>query len=133
MSVDSGDQARRPVLLLAEDDDDVRSVFEMVLSEHYELHMAETGQRALELAMQTLPDVILLDWTLPDARGDELIDQLRALRPGMSDVPIVIVSGSNAVMAMAERVHAVACPKPCDVDQLLSAIERALARGLPPP
>jgi DNA-binding response OmpR family regulator len=99
----------------------------MVLSERYHLFMAETGRRTLELASEIEPDVILLDWTLPDAEGDEIIGQLRTRGPALKAVPIVIVSGSNAVVAIAERVGAVPCPKPCDVDQLVGAIERALA------
>jgi DNA-binding response OmpR family regulator len=123
-----GSTERRRILL-AEDDEDIRSVFEMVLSEHFEVACAETGAEALALARVFRPDVVLVDWTLPDASGGELVERLRASDPDLARVPIVVVSGAATVKALAESINAVPCPKPCDVDQLIAAIERALAAG----
>jgi DNA-binding response OmpR family regulator len=112
-------------VLLAEDDEDIRSVFEMVLGEHYKVTCAATGAEALALADRVLPDVMLLDWTLPDASGEEVALRLRQMRSEVAALPIVLVSGASTVKALAERIGAVPCPKPCDVDQLIDAIERA--------
>jgi DNA-binding NtrC family response regulator len=120
------DRRRRQRVLLAEDDEDIRSVFEMVLAEYYDITCAETAAQALALADSLCPDVILLDWTLPDASGEEVAIRLRAMRPEIATIPIVLVSGASTVQALAERIGAVSCPKPCDVDQLVGAIERAL-------
>lgn len=122
----------RPVVLLAEDDEDVRLVFEMILSESYVIHAAETAAQAIQMASEHHVDVILLDWTLPDADGEEVIRRLRGLGAAKAAVPIVIVSGSSAVAALAAQFDAVACPKPCDADQLIGAIERALKRRSAP-
>lgn len=122
--------AVRPNVLLAEDDEDVRTVFEMILSESYEILAAESGAQAIRLASENDIDVVLLDWTLPDADGEEVIRRLRALGPSGKKVPpIVIVSGSSAVASLAKQFDAVPCPKPCDADQLIGAIERALGHG----
>jgi hypothetical protein len=40
-----------------------------------------------------------------------------------------VVSGVSTVGQLAERIDAIPCPKPCAVDQLLSAIDRALRRS----
>jgi CheY-like chemotaxis protein len=120
------DPRRRLRVLLAEDDEDIRSVFEMVLGEHYDVTCAETAAEALALADSLCPDVMLLDWTLPDASGDQVVMRLRRMRPEIAGLPIVVVSGASTVKALAERIGAVPCPKPCDVDQLIDAIERAV-------
>jgi CheY-like chemotaxis protein len=116
----------RQRILLADDDEDIRSVFELVLSEHYDVVCAQSGSEALALARSLLPDVILVDWTLPDASGGELVAQLRASGPELASVPVVVVSGAASVKALAESIGAVPCSKPCDVEQLLGAIDRAL-------
>ena len=119
--------SRRRRLLLADDDDDIRGVFELVLSEHFDVECAKSAAEALSCARAQPPNVILVDWTLPDMSGGELVTQLRASTPELAEVPVVIVSGSPSVKALAEGIGAVPCSKPCDVDQLLAAIERAMA------
>jgi CheY-like chemotaxis protein len=113
-------------VLLAEDDEDVRSVFEMVLAETYDLRTAASGEETISIAQDWQPDVLLLDWTLPDATGEEIVERLRARGSGCAALPIVVVSGDATVKEIARRIGAVACPKPCAVDQLMIAIERAL-------
>jgi DNA-binding response OmpR family regulator len=126
---DAGDgrtAAAKPKVLLAEDDEDIRSVFEMVLCDQYEIRCAGTAAQTLALAQSWTPDVVLLDWTLPDGSGDDVVRRLRAMKSDFANLPIVVVSGAPTVRALAAEVGAVPCPKPCDVDQLTSAIERAL-------
>ncbi|HEX9294882.1 MAG TPA: response regulator [Polyangiaceae bacterium] len=125
-SVDEPRADRRRRVLLAEDDEDIRSVFEMVLSEHFEINTAATGAEALYLAESWRPDVMLLDWTLPDASGEDVVKRLRAMRADVAALPIVVVSGASTVKLLAARIGAIPCPKPCDVDQLIAAIELAL-------
>lgn len=117
---------KRRRVLLAEDDEDVRVVFEMVLSDYFEVTCAASGGEALLLAVSSRPDVLLIDWSLPDASGGDVIERLRAMGPDFAGMPVVLVSGASAVTALAASFRAVPCPKPCDVDQLLSAIGRAL-------
>ncbi|MBI4347376.1 MAG: response regulator transcription factor [Elusimicrobia bacterium] len=55
---------------------------------------AETGARALELAIAEPPDCILLDLVLPDQSGMELCQKLRAL-PALARVPVVLFTGHS--------------------------------------
>jgi DNA-binding NtrC family response regulator len=118
----------RQRVLLADDDEDVRSVFEIVLAETFEVRTAATGAETVAVARDWQPDVLLLDWTLPDATGEEIVEILRARESGCATLPIVVVSGDATVKEIAQRIGAVACPKPCAVDQLMAAIERALEK-----
>jgi DNA-binding response OmpR family regulator len=123
--VGSGRGALKRVLL-AEDDEDIRTVFEMVLKEYFEIESASTAAQTLALARSFRPDVVLLDWTLPDASGEEVVHRLRAIAADFAELPIVVVSGVSTLTAIAASVGAVPCPKPCEVDQLLGAIDQAL-------
>jgi DNA-binding response OmpR family regulator len=114
-------------VLLADDDEDIRNVFELVLSEHFDVTCARSGSEALALARDMRPHVVLVDWTLPDTSGGELVGQLRASGPELANIAVVVVSGAPSLKALAEGIGAVPCSKPCDVDQLLAAIERALS------
>ncbi|HMJ52183.1 MAG TPA: response regulator [Polyangiaceae bacterium] len=118
----------RQRVLLADDDEDVRSVFEMVLGETFDVRAAATAAETIAIATEWQPDVLLLDWTLPDATGEEIVAMLRARGSGCATLPIVVVSGDATVKEIAQRIGAIACPKPCAVDQLLAAIERALEK-----
>jgi DNA-binding response OmpR family regulator len=123
----AGDLSLRKRLLLTEDDDDIRIVFEMVLKDYFDIRSASTAAQAVDLARSFRPDVVLLDWTLPDATGEDLVHRLRAIEAAFAQLPIVVVSGVPTLAAIAASVGAVPCPKPCEVDQLLAAIERALS------
>jgi DNA-binding NtrC family response regulator len=115
-------------VLLVDDDEDVRNVFEIVLAEVYDVRAVATGAETIAVAQAWKPDVLLLDWTLPDATGEEIVGILRARESGCATLPIVVVSGDTTVKEIARRIGAIACPKPCAVDQLMAAIERALEK-----
>jgi CheY-like chemotaxis protein len=56
---------------------------------------ADTGQRGLELfrAQPGAIDLVLLDLTMPETTGEQILDELRQVR---ADVPVVITSGFQA-------------------------------------
>ena len=56
---------------------------------------AGTGAQAIELAMATQPDLVLIDWVLPDISGTEVIRELR--RQGLIS-PMVMVTGRTTKM-----------------------------------
>ncbi|MDQ2922992.1 MAG: response regulator transcription factor [Candidatus Dormibacteraeota bacterium] len=56
---------------------------------------AATGAQAIELAMATQPDLVLIDWVLPDISGTEVIKELH--RQGLIS-PMVILTGRTTRM-----------------------------------
>ncbi len=83
----------------------------------------------MAMAAAWSPDVILLDWTLPDGSGEDVVRRLRDANAELAELPIVVVSGAATLKELAAGVGAVPCPKPCDIEQLTSAIETALRRA----
>jgi len=66
-------------VLVVEDDRTAQMVVEYALiSDGFEVSMAEDGLAGLEMASEKLPDVILLDWMMPKMDGLELLSRLKA-------------------------------------------------------
>ena len=67
-------------------------VKEILGDEGYEVSTAPTGEEGLSLSRSAAPDVILLDFVLPDMKGDEVCRRLMA-DPATAAIPVVYVSG----------------------------------------
>ena len=57
----------------------------------YDVIDAEDGQRALELAQEKMPDLILLDMMLPKLSGPEVLRTLKS-DPRTSSIPVIVLS-----------------------------------------
>jgi len=67
-------------------------VTEILDEEGYHVSTAATGEQGLSLCREILPDMILLDFVLPDMKGDEVCRRLMA-DPATAGIPVVYVSG----------------------------------------
>jgi DNA-binding response OmpR family regulator len=81
-----------PLVLLAEDDEDVRMLAELVLSrEGFEVRAVADGEAALAAALERTPAVAVLDVSMPRMDGLETARRLRE-RPETSAVPIMLLT-----------------------------------------
>lgn len=110
---------------MAVDDDAVDiKVIEKLLGREYELKTASTGEQALEIAGDFLPDIILLDNMLPGMDGREVCQYIRA-DSRLRHTKIIIISGKTMI---SERVEAYEAgvddyiTKPFDEEELLAKI-----------
>ena len=79
-------------ILLVEDFDDARLVMRLQLEHRgYRVIEAEDGKKAVELALQERPDIILMDLSLPNLDGFEATKQIRKDEQ-MQQVPIIAVT-----------------------------------------
>jgi putative two-component system response regulator len=84
---------KRPVILVADDSEDMRNLFQAMLKAKYELKFAETGTKALALAdMEPIPDLVLLDVEMPETDGYDVLAKLKA-NPALAAIPVIFVSG----------------------------------------
>ena len=89
------DGAPPPVVLLVDDDAAVRrSVAEGLELEGFEVVAASGGRAALAAVESVEPAVVVLDLTMPDLDGLEV---LRRLRAGGADVPVCVLSARDEV------------------------------------
>ncbi|MHC4488059.1 MAG: response regulator transcription factor [Planctomycetota bacterium] len=65
-------------ILVVDDEEHIRNILEYNLRlEGFEVYLAENGRTGLEYARQKKPDVILLDWMMPEMDGLEVISELK--------------------------------------------------------
>lgn len=81
-------------ILLVEDDADTRSTWNVLLSHKgYVVQQAANGEAGLAwLSGNELPDVVILDWVLPDMNGWEFLKRVRK-DPELAALPVVVLSG----------------------------------------
>ena len=96
----------------------------------FAVDLAATGRRGLELAQAGAFDAIVLDLSLPDIDGLEMLTQLRA---GGGWAPVLVLTARNSVHDRVAGLDLGAddyLPKPFALDELLARI-RALVRRAP--
>lgn len=119
-------------VLVIEDEDETREIFLRCLTfENFDAIGAKDGETGLELATQSMPDLIVCDIMMPAMDG---YDVLMALRKNelLVSVPFIFLT-AKATMEDLRRGMALGADdyltKPCTVEQLLSAITVRLQRS----
>ncbi|MCC3274625.1 MULTISPECIES: response regulator [unclassified Arthrobacter] len=117
-------------ILIADDDVQILRALRITLGAYgYEVVTAESGSAAIRKAVDTHPDLLVLDLGMPGLSGMDVIEAVR----GWSAVPILVVSGR---VDPADKVRALDLgaddyvTKPFSTEELLARI-RALSRRVP--
>ena len=84
----------RKKILVVDDDTNSIAIAEELLGGDYNLKTAATGEEALEIALDFIPDLILLDIMMPGMDGYEVCRRLREYSI-LSDTQIIIVSAKG--------------------------------------
>lgn len=98
------------------------------------LSVAADGARGLARARSEPFDLVLVDLYLPDARGDEVLRQLRS-NESTANLPAVVVSAEDDATMVEEAMQAGAdayITKPFDVAELLEVVDGLLALPVQP-
>lgn len=80
-------------ILIVDDEDDVREITQLGLQmgTDWGVLTASSGQEALTMAANSLPDAILLDMMMPNMDGRATLQQLRA-NPVTESIPVILVT-----------------------------------------
>jgi CheY-like chemotaxis protein/phosphoribosyl 1,2-cyclic phosphodiesterase len=91
----AGARSTAPTILIVDDDPDVVDMLTLTLEpEGFRLLSASSGEAALAMARAERPDLIILDWRIPERDGLEVCRILRAEPdPQLRDVPVLLVTG----------------------------------------
>lgn len=90
----TGTVPRRGRVLVAEDDLDSANWLRRLLSSNgFEVLIVHDGLSAVVRAIETLPDIVILDVNMPKMGASEVLPQLRG-NPGTRDIPIIVMSGT---------------------------------------
>ena len=119
-----------PLVLIVDDFDDNREMFgEFLALSGFRVAEASTGAEAIERAIALVPDIVLMDVTLPDVDGWEVTRRLKA-NAATGHVPVVALTGHSG-KEYEGAAKAAGCDafllKPCAPDALVAEIRRLLS------
>ena len=84
--------ASAPCVLVVEDELAQREVLRYNLSsEGYDVVVAKDGDAAIIIVKELLPDLVVLDWMLPDVSGIDICRQIK-LRKDTRQIPVIMLS-----------------------------------------
>ena len=115
-------------ILLADDDRGVREILGRVLeSEDYFVLYAKTGRETAAQFMAELPDLVLLDITMPDRDGWDVYDLINSTHPL---VPVIVITARPDQYRQASELGVDALmEKPLDLPLLLKTIGTYLSES----
>ena len=122
----------KPKIAVVEDNLDNRLLVQAILEDRYEISEYENGMEVLDGLADDIPDLVLLDISLPGMDGTEVLEWVRS-QDQLSSLPVIaltahVMSGDREKyleMGFDEYVT-----KPIvDEDVLMGAIERLLAKS----
>lgn len=122
--------AEKRTILIADDNQQIRMLVKAALmSLGHELIEATDGEHALETAIARVPDLMLLDVTMPKLDGWEVLHFMR-LRPETADVPVMMLTTAAQVWDL-KHGEDLGCndylTKPFEPKELRAHVERMLA------
>jgi two-component system response regulator AtoC len=118
----------RPRLLVVDDKATFLSLFEKIVGERMDVHLAGHGAKALGLLAVESFDVVVTDIRMPGVDGMALLAQIKARSP---DIEVILVTGYGTIPQAVEAMQGGAfsyLTKPFDPDVALATIVAAVAR-----
>ena len=124
----AGDRLSAPSLLLVDDNDDVREITALLLRDNgYAVSEAASGRAALA-ALDADPsiEVLIVDFSMPEMSGIELLERARAKRP---EIKAVFITGYvDNTFINGKLANEIVVKKPFTMEQLATAVRKALGK-----
>ena len=121
-------------VLVVEDEDAISNLLKYNLTaEGYDVTVVEDGDDALMVADETQPDIILLDWMLPNVSGIEICRQLRA-RAQTRHIPVIMLTARGEEEDQLRGFEKGAddyVTKPFSIRELAARVKAVLRRSNP--
>lgn len=121
------DQMEVKTILVVEDDIDIGEflVQAIELETPYHVRLAARGFEALKMVFSLKPNLLILDYTLPDMNGLELYDKVHTTGE-FAHVPTLVIS-ANAPQTELRRRHLPLLKKPFELNTLFKQIQTLLS------
>ncbi|WP_137700488.1 phosphate regulon transcriptional regulator PhoB [Marimonas lutisalis] len=126
--------SEQPTVLLVEDEPAQREVLAYNLeAEGFRVARAGDGEEAIMMVEEEQPDIILLDWMLPNLSGIEVCRRLK-MRPETRQVPVIMISARSEEVDRVRGLETGAddyVVKPYSVVELMARVRTQLRRVRP--
>lgn len=118
----------RATVLIVDDEEDLADAVALLLqSQGFRTFKVHDGLQAVQAAAELVPDLIVLDYELPELDGIEVIARLRS-DPLTSRVPVLLASAAKVSMADIKKADGFLA-KPFPENLLFEMVNRLLAAG----
>lgn len=123
--------SRRRIMVVDDDPDTLAMIADILSNEGFELDKVSSATEVGLKAAQLLPDLILLDFLMPDVNGFEVCTALRAndLTRGIPIMAVTCLSKESEIERIFECGADDYLAKPFKVDSLLEKVQDLLSRG----
>lgn len=126
--------AGQPRVLVVEDEPAQREVLSYNLeAEGFAVSRAQNGEEALLLVDEDVPDIIVLDWMMPNLSGIEVCRRLK-IRPETRNIPVIMLSARSEEVDKVRGLETGAddyVVKPYSVIELMARVRSQLRRVRP--
>src|SRR5579863_3620485 len=116
-----------PTVLVADDDRSIRTVLTQALGRSgYQVRSTGNAATLWRWVEDGEGDLVITDVVMPDENGLDLVPRIKKLRP---DLRVIVMSAQNTLLTAVkanERGAFEYLPKPFDLRELISVVERAL-------
>jgi two-component system sensor histidine kinase/response regulator len=115
---------KNPRVLVVDDEQANITILGVILSTHYQVSVALNGEQALQTAIETLPDLILLDVVMPGMDGFETCRRLKAMQK-TCEIPVIFASSLDQTISKVEGFDAGAVDfvsKPLEKEEVLARV-----------
>lgn len=119
-------------ILVADDSRTVLRLIERSLCDHgYKVVLAEDGRKAVDLALEVKPDLVVLDINMPELDGYGVCHDLLSNSAWDGRTPVIFLTSADAphLATLGNQLGAF-LSKPTDPELLLSTVARLLRRGV---
>lgn len=117
------DRQQRPKVLHVEDDEDLHQVVLAMVGGRFDFQLATSLQQARESILSGSFDVVILDLSLPDGSGWELLPEIRVSQP---EARVIILSGADLMPEDSHKVEAVLLKSRVSPRELLDALSAGI-------
>lgn len=121
------EKPRQQILLVDDNAIQIRSL-KGALQKYYDVAMATSGKEAVHMIEKKLPDMVFLDYEMPEWNGKMTLEQIRQI-PGAETLPVVFLTGvknKENIKAVLGLNPAGYLLKPANQDMIMDTIQKIL-------
>ena len=124
----AAEKTSKPLVLIVEDNPDIRTFIQMSLHPFYQIEEAENGLLGLEKAQQLIPDLIISDVIMPEMDGLELCKHIKTIE-STCHIPLILLTARSSQLYQIEGYEIGAddyVTKPFNMTLLLTRVKNLL-------
>ena len=126
----TGGSGEKLTVMVIDDDAGILRMMKTILGDEFDPVLASSGSKAIKLFEKKHPDVILLDYEMPEMNGLQTLEAIRE-KPGFADIPVIFLTGADTP-EIIENIRAANTAgylmKPADAPDITAAVRKAAGR-----